>query len=156
MTFTPVSSERRADDRRNPARPILAASIAVFRDGRLLIARRGQAPMVGLFSLPGGLVEIGETLREAALRELREEVGVEAEILAFVDHIEPIARDGAGVREHYVVAAFVGRWRGGEARPGPEADAVAWIDPDAIGAYPTTPNLPAIVAKAAALERSLK
>ena len=156
MTLTPLSREPPADDRRNPARPILAASIAVFREGRVLIARRARAPMAGAYSLPGGAVELGETLREAALRELKEEVGLEAEILAFVDHVEPIAREGASVRAHYVVAAFVGRWRRGEARPGPEVDAVAWIDPSAIGKYPTTPNLPAIVAKAAALERSLR
>ena len=142
------------DDRLYPARPILAASIAVFRDGRVLLARRGRAPMAGVYSLPGGAVEVGETLREAALRELKEEVGVEADILAFVDHVEPIAREGDRVRAHFVVAAFVGRWRRGEARAGPEAEDVAWIDPAAIGDYPTTPSLPAIVAKAAALERS--
>ena len=156
MNATSPQFESRADERSYPARPLLAASIAVFRDGRLLIARRGRAPMEGLFSLPGGLVEVGETLREAALRELKEEVGVEAEILAFVDHIEPIARDGAGVGEHYVVAAFVGRWRSGEARVGVEAAEVAWIDPEAIGDYPTTLALPALVAKAAKLERSLR
>jgi ADP-ribose pyrophosphatase YjhB (NUDIX family) len=156
MTVTPLSSQPRPDDRHRPARPILAASIAVFREGRVLIARRARAPMAGAYSLPGGVVELGETLREAALRELKEEVGVEAEILAFIDHVEPIAREGANVREHYVVAAFVGRWRRGEARPGAEADVVVWIDPDAIGAYSTTPNLPAIIAKAAALERTLK
>jgi ADP-ribose pyrophosphatase YjhB (NUDIX family) len=155
MTFTPLS-QLRPDDRQSPARPILAASIAVFREGRVLIVRRGRAPMAGLYSLPGGVVELGETLREAALRELKEEVGVEAEIVAFVDHVEPIAREGANVREHYVVAAFVGRWRRGEARPGPEVDAVVWIDPGAIGDYSTTPHLTAIIAKAVALERSLR
>jgi ADP-ribose pyrophosphatase YjhB (NUDIX family) len=156
MTFTPLPSQPRLDDRDYPARPILAASVAVFHEGRVLIARRARAPMMGLYSLPGGVVEVGETLREAALRELKEEVGLEAEIVAFIDHIEPIAREGARVREHYVVAAFLARWRSGEARLGPEADAVAWIDPGAIGDYPTTPNLPATVAKAAALERSLR
>ena len=76
------------DDQRAQARPILAASIAVFREGRVLIARRGRAPNAGLYSLPGGAIEAGETAREAALRELREEVGVEAEIVAV---IEPVA-----------------------------------------------------------------
>jgi 8-oxo-dGTP diphosphatase len=156
MTFSPLPSQTRLDERRNPTRPILAASIAVFREGRVLIARRARAPMAGVYSLPGGVVELGETLHETALRELKEEVGIEAEIVAFVDHVEPIAREGASVREHYVVATFVGRWRRGEARTGPEVDAIAWIDPGAIGDYATTPNLPAIVAKAAALERSLR
>jgi ADP-ribose pyrophosphatase YjhB (NUDIX family) len=144
------------DDRLYPTRPILAASIAVFRDGRALIARRARAPMAGVYSLPGGAVEIGETLREAAARELAEEVGVEAEILAFVDHVEPIVREGERVRAHFVIAAFVGRWRRGEPRLSDEADAVAWIDPSQVGDFPTTPELPTILAKAAAIERRLR
>ena len=143
------------DDRLYPARPILAASTAVFRDGRVLLARRGRAPLAGVYSLPGGAVKVGETLRQAAARELMEEVGVEADILAFVDHVEPIARDGERVRAHFVIAAFVGRWRAGEPHLTPEADDVVWVDPLAIGDYPTTPELPRILAHAAALERGL-
>jgi ADP-ribose pyrophosphatase YjhB (NUDIX family) len=143
------------DERLYPARPILAASVAVFREGRVLIARRARAPLAGLYSLPGGVVEVGETLRAAALRELAEEVGLVAEILAFVDHVEPIRFDGARVREHYVIAAFVARWRSGEARASKEADAVAWIEPEEISCWPTTPELPRIIDKAARLERGL-
>ena len=143
------------DDRLYPARPILAASIAVFRDGRVLLARRGRAPMAGVYSLPGGAVEVGETLREAALRELKEEVGVEADILAFVDHVEPIAREGDGVRAHFVVAAFVGRWRRGEARaaaPRPTRSPGSTRERSAIIHHSGAAG---IIAKAAALERSL-
>ncbi len=143
-------------ERLYPARPVLAASVAVFCDGRVLIARRARSPLAGLYSLPGGVVEVGETLREAALRELAEEVGVVAEILAFVDHVEPILFDGMRVREHYVIAAFVARGRSGAARVGPEADAVAWVEPAEIARWPTTPRLPEIVEKAARLERSLR
>ncbi len=143
------------DERLYPARPILAASVAVFRERRVLIARRARAPLAGLYSLPGGVVEVGETLRAAALRELAEEVGLAAEIVAFVDHVEPIHFDGARVREHYVIAAFVARWRGGEARASNEADAFAWIEPEEIARWPTTPELPDIIDKAARLERGL-
>ena len=144
------------DDRIFPTRPVVAASVAVFRDGRVLIARRARGPMLGVYSLPGGGVELGETLRQAALRELAEEVGVEADILAFVDHVEPIVRESERVRDHYVIAVFLARWRGGEPGTGPEADAVAWVDPEEIANWPTTPELPEIVAKAARLERSLR
>lgn len=123
----------------------------MFRAGRVLVARRARAPLVGLYSLPGGVVEIGETLREAALRELAEEVGVEAEILGFNDHVESIARDERGVRAHYVIASFVARWSAGEARPSEEADRVAWVAPTALADLPTTPGLPEILARAAAL-----
>ncbi|HLJ72164.1 MAG TPA: NUDIX domain-containing protein [Roseiarcus sp.] len=138
-------------DRLYPARPILAVSLAVFRQGRALIARRARAPLKGLYSLPGGRVEIGETLQEAALRELDEEVGLRAEILAFNDHVEQIVRDSQGVRAHYVIASFVGRWLAGEALTSAEADRVMWIDPIAPISEPTTPGLAAILAKAARL-----
>ncbi len=139
------------NDRLYPPRPILAVSLAVFRDGKVLVARRARAPLLGLYSLPGGVVEIGETLREAALRELNEEVGVEAEIVAFNDHVESIVRDSRGVRAHYVIASFVARWTAGEARISEEADSVIWIDPAALGDLPTTPGLGNILAKAADL-----
>lgn len=143
------------DDRLYPARPILAASVAVFRQGRVLIARRARAPLQGLYSLPGGVVEVGETLREAALRELKEEVGLEAEIIGFLDHVEPITREGTRVSAHYVIAAFFALWRGGEASVSDEADDIAWIAPQEIGDWPTTPELPRLIAKAAVLYRSL-
>ena len=83
---------RPMNDRLFPARPILAVSAAVFRDGRVLIVRRARAPLIGHFSLPGGVVEIGETLAEAVARELMEEVGVSAEIIGFNRHLDAIAR----------------------------------------------------------------
>ena len=104
------------DDRLFPARPILAVSAAVFRDGRVLIVRRARAPMIGHFSLPGGVVEVGETLAAAVARELEEEVGVSARIIAFNRHVEAIAHEGDRVRTHFVIASFVARWTAGEAQ----------------------------------------
>lgn len=134
------------------ARPVLAASIAVFREGRVLLARRAKAPALGLYSLPGGRIEPGETMREAVLRELMEEVGVTAEIAGFVDHVEFIERapDGS-LRAHAVICAFAGRWTAGEPVLSEEASDVVWVDPHAPGALPMTRGLPAILARAAAL-----
>ncbi len=116
-----------APSRLYPARPILAASLAVFRDDRVLLAQRAVAPGAGRFALPGGVVEPGERLAEAALRECLEEVGVEARILGFNRHAEVIERDEAGaVRRHFVIASFVALWVAGEGAPGPEAAAVVW------------------------------
>jgi ADP-ribose pyrophosphatase YjhB (NUDIX family) len=140
------------DNRLYPARPILAVSAAIFRDGRVLVARRARAPMIGRFSLPGGVVEVGETLGEALARELQEEVGVEADIVAFNRHVEPIERVRDRVRTHFVIASFVARWRAGEARVSAESDAVAWIEPNASAFLPTTPGLADILASAARIE----
>ena len=149
-----ASPRRRVNNRLFPARPILAASVAVFRQGRVMIGRRARAPLAGYYSLPGGGVEAGETLREAALRELFEEVGLEADIIGFIDHVEPIAFEGARVRTHFVIAAFAARWRSGQARVGEEIDDFAWIEPGRIGEFLTTPELPRLIAEASLLERS--
>jgi 8-oxo-dGTP diphosphatase len=140
------------DPRLYPATPLLAASIAVFREGKVLIATRTKPPGDGVWSLPGGMVEIGETLEEAALRELDEEVGVQARILAFNRHVERIDRDAQGrVERHFVLANFVGLWVAGEAQTGPEAGEVRWIDPHALEGLRTTPALPDVLARAATL-----
>jgi 8-oxo-dGTP diphosphatase len=137
------------NDRLFPARPILAVSAAVFRQGRVLIARRARAPLIGHFSLPGGGVEVGETLAVAVARELMEEVGVEAEIIAFNRHVEAIAYEGDRVRTHFVIASFVARWIRGEPRLSDEVDAVDWIDPTASLPSPTTPELGEVLGGAA-------
>jgi 8-oxo-dGTP diphosphatase len=141
------------NDRLYPARPILAVSAAVFRQGRALIVRRARAPLIGHFSLPGGGVEVGETLAAALARELEEEVGVKAEIIAFNRHVEPIAHEGKRVRTHFVIASFVARWTRGEPRLSDEVDAVDWIDPAAALPSPTTPGLAEVLKSAARIIR---
>src|SRR5829696_5603905 len=141
-----------AADRLYPSRPILASSVAVFREGRVLVAARARPPMEFLYSLPGGLVEPGEILAEAALRELQEEVGVEADLVGFVDHVEIVERDDVGrVRHHFVVCAHAARWRADEARTGSEARDVRWVREDDIGDLRTTPGLAGVLRKAFAL-----
>ena len=137
------------NDKLFPTRPILAVSAAVFQQGRALIIRRAQAPLIGHFSLPGGRVEVGETLAAALARELMEEVGVEAEILAFNRHVEAIYREGDRIQTHFVIASFVARWTSGESRMSDEVDAVDWIDPALGLPSPTTPGLGEILASAA-------
>jgi ADP-ribose pyrophosphatase YjhB (NUDIX family) len=134
------------------ARPVLAASVAVFRDGKVLLATRTKPPADRLWSLPGGKVEAGETLEEAALRELEEEVGVKARLIGFNRHVEIFGRNAQGlVTHHFVVASFVGEWLSGEAKPGPEAGAVMWADPLKIGGLATTRELGDVLRRAAAL-----
>ncbi|WP_280137766.1 NUDIX hydrolase [Bosea sp. Leaf344] len=132
-----------------PARPVLAASIAVFREGKVLLATRTRPPADRLWSLPGGKVEAGETLEQAALRELTEEVGVTATIIGFNRHVEIFGRDGGGgLTHHFVVASFVGHWLEGEPVPGPEAGAVMWADPLRLGGLPTTRELADVLRRA--------
>ncbi|ACL56072.1 NUDIX hydrolase [Methylobacterium nodulans] len=140
-----------AQGRRYPARPYLAASVAVVRDGRVLVAARGGSPLRGLYSLPGGLVELGEPLAETALRELREEVGVEAEIVASLTPLEVIERDADGrVLHHFVIVPHAARWLRHEPAPGEEALDVRWVTLAELAALPTTEGLAEILEQAVA------
>ena len=134
----------RVEMRDSMIRPVLCASAAVFRGGKLLIARRTKPPY--LWSLPGGAVEWGETLAAAALRELREETGVEAEAVGYAGHSEVMLKNEKGnVFDHFVIIAFAARWRVGEARTGPEASAVEWVEPARLRDYEITEGLVGIV-----------
>ncbi len=143
-----------SDDRFYPSRPVLAASVAVLREGRILLAMRGKPPSEGLFSLPGGKVEIGETLGEAALRELREEVGVEAKLIGLIAPVEFIERDEKGhIRHHVVIATHAARWVSGEPQTGPEAKEIRWITDRDIADLPMTAGLTGILEQAFRLAR---
>jgi 8-oxo-dGTP diphosphatase len=133
-------------------RPVLCASAAVFRGGQLLIARRTKPPF--LWSLPGGAVEWGETLAECAIRELKEETGVEADVAGYAGHSEVMLKNEKGnVFDHFVIVAFAARWRAGEAKTGPEASTVEWIEPARLGEYEITEGLVEIVEAARKLLR---
>jgi 8-oxo-dGTP pyrophosphatase MutT (NUDIX family) len=133
--------------------PILAASAACFRDGKVLIARRIKP---SIWSLPGGRVEPGETPAEAAVRELFEETGVVAEALGPAGETEVIRKDktSGAIVARFHIHAFAARWKAGEAAPGPEAAAVAWVAPQEIAAYDTTDGLLPIVLAAERLLRA--
>jgi 8-oxo-dGTP diphosphatase len=125
-----------------PDRPFLAASVAVVRSGKILLAARTSEPNAQVFSLPGGIVEAGETLEAAALRELAEETGVVAEIVGFNGFREVIDRDEAGrARRHFVIASFAARWIAGEGEPSEEAAAILWVDLEEAAALQLTREL---------------
>ena len=129
------------DSRHYPDRPVLAVSVVLWTGSRVLLVRRARPPLAALWSFPGGVVEIGERLDEAAIREVREETGLAVEIGPVVDHAEVIRRDAAGrVERHYVIVVFAGRQVAGTARAGDDADAIGWIDMSELGDYELTPD----------------
>lgn len=138
-----------SNGRSYPDRPFLAVSAAIIRDSRILIVRRGQAPARGIYTLPGGVVEAGETLHEAVSREVREETGLEIAPLALIGHREVIGRDDAGrVSRHFVILAFAAHWIAGEPVLNDELTEAHWLEPRELAGLQTTDGLAEIVAAA--------
>lgn len=135
-----------------PNRPYLAVSAAVVREGKVLVVRRARHPALNLYTLPGGVVEAGETLREAVIREIREETSLTVEPMALAGEREVIVRDAQSqVERHFVILCFAARWLAGEPALNEELDDARWLAPDEIAALSTTEGLADIAA--AALER---
>jgi ADP-ribose pyrophosphatase YjhB (NUDIX family) len=125
-------------------------SAAIFRDGRVLIVRRARPPAHGLYTLPGGGVELGETLEQAIIREVREETGLAITPLALVGFREAVARDAAGrVERHFVILPFAARWIAGQVALSEELAEAHWRKPDELAGLKTTEGLAEIVAAAA-------
>jgi ADP-ribose pyrophosphatase YjhB (NUDIX family) len=140
------------DVRTYPTRPFLAVSAAIFRDGKVLVVRRARKPALNLYTMPGGVVEAGETLTEAVAREVREETSLQIEVLALAGHREAMVRDAQGrVERHFVIMCFAARWVSGEAVLNEELDDARWLDPSEIVGLRTTDGLAEIVAEAAVI-----
>jgi mutator protein MutT len=140
------------DPRAYPDRPYLAVSAAIIRDGRVLVARRARGPALGVWTMPGGVVEAGETLTEALKREVQEETAMTVEPVALAGHREVVVRDDERrVSRHFVILCFAARWIGGEPQLNEELAEARWLKPTELSELRTTEGLADIVA--AAFER---
>lgn len=119
-----------------PTQPVVGVAAVVWRADRLLLIRRAKAPRAGEWSLPGGRQELGETVAEAARREVAEETGLDVVVLDVVAVVDSIHRDEAGrIEFHYTLIDMLAEWRSGEALAGGDAADVAWVTLDELGAY---------------------
>ena len=153
---------RTMTDPRHPVRPSNppggqlwprpGVSAIIFREQAVLLIERGSGALKGRWSPPGGHIEPGERMRAAALREVREETGVEAEVGGLVDVHEVLLQAGDGrLSAHYLLAVFWGRWRAGEPAAGSDAAAARFVALDGLAAYPLTDGAENLIRRAQAM-----
>jgi ADP-ribose pyrophosphatase YjhB (NUDIX family) len=122
--------------RQYPERPIVAVGAAVCREGHVLIVQRGKAPSKGVWTVPGGAVDLGETMAKAAAREVREECSIEIEVGDIVGTLDNIIHDEQGrIRYHYAIVDFGAQYVSGELTPNEELMGATWITPAEFDAY---------------------
>lgn len=142
------------DSRRYPARPIVCVGGVIVDGDRVVLVRRGQPPLQGEWTLPGGAVEVGETLEEAVAREVLEETGLDVHVGPVVEVLERIHHgDVAGVEYHYVIIDYLCTRRGGALVHGSDAADARWVAEADVPGLGPTPKVREVVAKAFALAR---
>ncbi len=122
--------------REYPAHPVVGVGAVVVRDGKALVIKRAHEPREGEWSLPGGLLELGESLQEAVRREIKEETSLDITVGPIIETFDRVHRDDAGkIRYHFVIVDFVCWPDGGEAVAGSDAEGVAWVTAAEIDDY---------------------
>jgi mutator protein MutT len=144
-----------AGSREYPDRPVVGVGGVVIEAGRALLIRRGGEPLKGQWSIPGGTLELGETLEEGTRREMQEETGLRVRILELIEVFERIFREpddaAARPRYHFVIMDYLCERISGEARAGGDVTDVAWVAESDLGAYNLTPTATRILKKAFAM-----
>jgi ADP-ribose pyrophosphatase YjhB (NUDIX family) len=138
--------------RRYPARPLLGAGAVVFQDGKVLLIERGQEPLKGYWTLPGGLVETGERLECAVRREVAEETGLEVRPVQVAAIFERIMPDLEGQTEfHYVIVDYICELTGGILKAGSDVARALWVGADQLGTVKMAPGTPPVIERALAM-----
>ena len=138
-----------SDDRRYPDRPFLGIGALIFDGHSILLVERGHEPLKGWWSLPGGILETGETLVNGIRREVREETGLEVEPESIFEIFERIMPDAAGRTEyHYVLVDYICHVAGGELQAASDVSRAAWVREDDLRSYRITEGTLAVVERA--------
>ena len=137
------------DGREYPERPLVGVGGVVISDGRALLIRRGGPPLEGQWSIPGGMLELGETLVAGVRRELLEETGIEVRVGELIEEFERITLDAGGkTRYHFVVLDYLCEALRGEARAGSDVTDVAWAAPSELAKYEVSETATRVILKA--------
>ena len=143
-----------SEEREYPDHPVVAVGGVVIADSRALLIRRGQPPLEGRWSIPGGILELGETISEGIARELMEETGIDAKPLELLEVYEKVFRDASGrAQYHFVILDYLCELRGGTAQAGGDVTAVVWASEAELSQYGLTGAAMRVITKAFAATR---
>jgi 8-oxo-dGTP diphosphatase len=135
--------------REYPERPLVGVGGVVIENGRALLIRRGSPPLQGEWSIPGGMLEVGETLMDGVKRELGEETGIEVRVLELIEVFERIFRDGSGRPQyHFIILDYLCERVDGEVRAGGDVTDAAWAGEEELERYSLTPTATRVLRKA--------
>lgn len=144
-----TNTNENVDTRRYPSRPFLGVGALIFEQEQLLLVERGKEPLKGYWSLPGGIVEVGESLEAAIQREVREETGLEVEPVVMFEIFERIMPDAGGKTEyHYVLIDYICKPVGGRLQAASDVSRVAWVSQPDLTQYRLTEGTLAVVERA--------
>lgn len=142
------------NEREYPHRPLVGVGGVLFKDGKVLLARRGQEPSMGQWSLPGGLVKVGEELHDALHREILEETGLNVTVGPVIEVLSRILYDAAGmVQFHFIIIDYLCTNLTGIAQASTDVSEICWALPDRLEEYKMKPETLQVIEKAFALWR---
>jgi 8-oxo-dGTP diphosphatase len=138
-----------------PDRPFVGVGAVIVVERKIVLIRRRYEPLAGRWSLPGGIVELGETLEGAVAREMEEETGLRVEVGPVIEVFDRITRDHEGrIRYHYVLVDYLCRPLGGDLRAGSDVDDAVLVEPADLGRYDLTGKATAVIERALELARA--
>jgi mutator protein MutT len=134
--------------RQYPSQPLIGVGALIIHQSEILIVKRANEPAKGLWSVPGGVVELGEQLHEALKREVREETGLEVDVERLLDAVDNIVFDEEDrIRYHYVLLDYLCRLRDGALKAADDVHEIQWVSLEALQSLPITPTLNRVIAK---------
>jgi mutator protein MutT len=147
-------NDTRTDSRQYPERPVVGVGAVIVRDGQVLIVKRRYEPLAGRWSLPGGTLELGETLESGLVREMREETGLDVDVGPVIEVFDRIMFDEARrVQYHFVLVDYLCWPAGGELCAGSDVDEAIFVDPGGLGPYNLTDKAQAVIDRGFELAR---